>query len=1258
MSPNWCRLAGLLLVLCACCHAAFDCVPDIPPRAALIQVSAPDAAGTAVVTGRPGAVLPGSRVILVTLETGHLADALAGGDGGFVTRLFAPAGTSITVKAGPPRAFFNDPLDALKCYPATIVHAVEPPPVQSGVPVAGAGRTHPGQDQGLPAWTFQGSMSGQQFASGDTLRLRGVLRMVSAVLETAGAMSAGAQLHLERLSGADGLGSLAHNSLASALLTPTGLPIERTAEGGPSASPFDQRLELRKRDATTAESAVDLSFTLRSDLPAGFYRPFIRWGFAGVPREPPNPVAPLMNRAQRQQPGAVGLYLPIIRIGNPSAPRLFWTLLTDELSNGTRGTRAIEDRNRFSVATHVLTQSETLIVPVGSTYRLEPFAPTISVADHSSLQSIPLIPFRFPSGRLTVRLQQPDGSVVAIGPAPFVQARMRSLEDEAFGLPAGGNLQEVYQLSTLDPRFEATFTQHGLHVITLEGNVEDIWGNTWNGGGTYHVYVARTLSLDTAVLPGTPFEVGDVFAPGLTVTPPAAAEVEVRFQLLPNSDPQRRIERTVRGRANRFGYFHPSGGGIPIEQAGEYRVDVTASFRDRQGRLWMGSRTWGGVVAPRNPKIIVHGQRGTDELTTGSPQWFTRTQIGIPIGGDHVKFAFHSGDVMWLQNSDSVRPTITFQDPGGTLTALLRGRYPPAAAAIGEIPLTPSRPDGQDPHLDPARVDLWAYAYTSVQRPLVRVREEILGGNTAAPYWRFREQYGFQIGTGREGDLENDIKFQYGGAVLRGSALPQPEYGIYGSLFVLVRDDDPLGGTRVFPPFQGNGGGPTGGPIMKLKGKDIDLFVHLTGVKPGTVLETGDTFALAGAVGPTLPALISYVVTTPGGRQLRYSGRANKIGYYYRPEHDFAIGEAGIYTVDMTVIYDGQTSAGQVTQPFPRGDVLGTENGRFYFYATPRGARLLVTDVADTPVLRPGQTTLDLTADAEAGHITAIMPGFLLESKAIAGSGGQFRYRFDARALRRDFPNLDIDTASRHIGGDLVTISLFDPVSTRARVVVLYGQDLGYPEPPPALEAVVNAATLAPNAPVAPGGLASLFGAALGPETASAASLPLPTTLGGATVRMNNIEAPLLYASPEQINFQVPWELAGQSQASLSVSGSPPLTVNLAPVSPGIFAAVPQGRFLTLYCTGLGDVTNRPASGAAALAEPLSVTVATPAVTVGGVPAAVLFSGLAPGFVGLYQVNVELRENTPTGNAVPVVLVVGGVASNTVTATIQLEESR
>ena len=93
--------------------------------------------------------------------------------------------------------------------------------------------------------------------------------------------------------------------------------------------------------------------------------------------------------------------------------------------------------------------------------------------------------------------------------------------------------------------------------------------------------------------------------------------------------------------------------------------------------------------------------------------------------------------------------------------------------------------------------------------------------------------------------------------------------------------------------------------------------------------------------------------------------------------------------------------------------------------------------------------------------------------------------------------------------------------------------------------------------------------------------------------------------------------------------------------------------FLEIYWTGGGPVTNQPASGHAASANPLSLTTTTPSVTIGGVNAPVSFSGLAPGYVGLYVVTLKVPAGAPTGSAVPVVLTIGGVQSNTVTIAVQ-----
>jgi uncharacterized protein (TIGR03437 family) len=96
-----------------------------------------------------------------------------------------------------------------------------------------------------------------------------------------------------------------------------------------------------------------------------------------------------------------------------------------------------------------------------------------------------------------------------------------------------------------------------------------------------------------------------------------------------------------------------------------------------------------------------------------------------------------------------------------------------------------------------------------------------------------------------------------------------------------------------------------------------------------------------------------------------------------------------------------------------------------------------------------------------------------------------------------------------------------------------------------------------------------------------------------------------------------------------------------------------RGEFVTIYCTGLGTVTNQPASGAAASGNPLSATTSAPNVTIGGIQAMVNFSGLAPGFVGLYQVNAQVPQDAPPGDAIPVMLNIGGATSSTVTMAVQ-----
>jgi uncharacterized protein (TIGR03437 family) len=231
---------------------------------------------------------------------------------------------------------------------------------------------------------------------------------------------------------------------------------------------------------------------------------------------------------------------------------------------------------------------------------------------------------------------------------------------------------------------------------------------------------------------------------------------------------------------------------------------------------------------------------------------------------------------------------------------------------------------------------------------------------------------------------------------------------------------------------------------------------------------------------------------------------------------------------------------------------------------------------------------------------------------------------------------------------------------------------------------VVSAASY--GAAVAPGSIAAVFGNFLVTSSVSASSFPIPTMLGGLSLQFGNppqvILAPLFYAGGEQANAQIPWEMASQAQTTTVAANnngqtSTPQTVTLATYAPGIFAtngtgagqgAILDGNYrlvdssnpatagstvLQIFCTGLGPVTNQPATGAPSPSDPLSRTTVQPTVMIGGTSAEVLFSGLAPGDVGLYQVDALVPDGAAVGSAVPVVITIGWAQSNVVTIAVK-----
>src|SRR5439155_925946 len=192
---------------------------------------------------------------------------------------------------------------------------------------------------------------------------------------------------------------------------------------------------------------------------------------------------------------------------------------------------------------------------------------------------------------------------------------------------------------------------------------------------------------------------------------------------------------------------------------------------------------------------------------------------------------------------------------------------------------------------------------------------------------------------------------------------------------------------------------------------------------------------------------------------------------------------------------------------------------------------------------------------------------------------------------------------------------------------------------------------------VAPGSLVSVFGNFTASQTAAAGAYPLPRKLGETEVLIDGKAAPLFYVSPGQINLQLSaGQAPGQVLADMRVGGR---TVGRAPVTvvpnaPGIFVVANQdgklnapavaahrGEILQIFGTGQGAVLPAVDDGVAAPSQPLSNSLTLPNVFLESRQLSVQFSGLAPGFAGLWQLNVLIPRDAPTGPALALTVVNG-----------------
>lgn len=372
-------------------------------------------------------------------------------------------------------------------------------------------------------------------------------------------------------------------------------------------------------------------------------------------------------------------------------------------------------------------------------------------------------------------------------------------------------------------------------------------------------------------------------------------------------------------------------------------------------------------------------------------------------------------------------------------------------------------------------------------------------------------------------------------------------------------------------------------------------------------------------------------------------------------------GDGGVVIQDPSPLF-ARTSLGDYLTGFSaaggawKADLRGV--ARFALRGQ-QSTRFLVAALSQPAVLMQTLSTAIMSAAGACGTAIEMLDsvdasgappaGGPLVSRLTVCDGGQPAYQLQVGAAQPFRAQLS-DLAP---GGSVMDLSGSSPATykiSRPQFYLAVGpQDVSF-----AASAVVNGATFQPG--IAPGGVVSIFGAGLyGPGKATTVDMD------GTPLRL------LLATSPFQINAEIPLGMAPgvHSIRVQSAYGSAQQSVMVSAVAPGIFLLgnppigaitntnysligpanpLPRGQSLVIYATGLGAVTQ---SGA------YSLTKSPVTVVLNGTELATSFAGLAPNYIGLYQVNVLIPASLPPGLGIPLMLKVGGQVSNVVPVSVQ-----
>jgi hypothetical protein len=808
----------------------------------------------------------------------------------------------------------------------------------------------------------------------------------------------------------------------STLITPTGLPIEggpqgavTTRFGNPWKTPLDEFLKVPASVLGLMPGDGTVFFhsntQLPANLPPGIYRLRMDYGVAVGTRNyglnGDSFAAMLFFRGTAPQ---AYVYSPLIPADGTAAngdritaaaikPRIPWVLLYDYISNGYRGVVADEDKPYFAISSRNLIQDDVILARYDAnnkpvSYTLEPSF----LADN--IDACWNIPWDWASGEIAVSVTNPDGSTVSLGQYPFLRQ---------------SGLKPTTAKSAITAWVPPAY---GQYTVKAAGWIRDIYGNRYEGGGTYRFWIAKRMTMATATFQGMPYPVGGIYGRDIGFAPAVPADVTVTATLFPDSDPAKAVTMTWGGKANNGGVFGALQGNksLPLSAQGEYLGHVLATYTDGDGHLWVCSMRHAGVVFDPNGPIVARGKKVLLPNNQYAERGHTNDEGWIDSNTDnqhliHLNFPYNPGDVLLIasdgQGANKIIPTITYE------TKVNPQRSDSTLNSIGATNIQLKTSNGYSPHMFPEYITDWAYYYGSAARPGFMGRFLVGEHMVRAPYWSVSpNSFGGQIAASTNGDMPGEIYRLLGGVVLRQAGQAPMYAGYVASSFLLPKGQND---NRVIAPGSEEITGATG---QKSR-------VFLVGPRPGMAYPVGTTFGAALQIDPILPTEITFKLKFPDGHEVETSGVSDAYGSFSGKDR-WVLDTPGIYTYRIQANWNGNPAIMPGLPP-TGGYIYVTEAQP---PANAPGIRILTADgAAIDPVT--GVHIIGLST-ADKVKYAAVMPGAVLDQGELTVTRGQFDYYLNPAEMHNRAEVFDVTnrTTGKPELGDVIHLSLFSEEKT------------------------------------------------------------------------------------------------------------------------------------------------------------------------------------------------------------------------------------